>query len=221
MLYLNAFHDDALIEEAKRKLQRDKLAYIPGENHALSGLGRVNVALAHAMATKNRIACATLDHDATVIEGRKQDAKAHDKGGRGVQPSVLYRVEADHVLGDEFRDGHVSAGMNNLALIKHGFVSLPDSVKQRFLRGDSALYEEAVLKWLADPKREGGPEGLIGFSTSAELTKELRAACANILDSEWTPIEQRVHETVFAAEVEFAPGDWPKNAAPRRAATSR
>ncbi len=87
--YLNAFHDDALFEEVKRKLQRDKLGYIPGENHALSGLGRVNVALAHAVATKNRIASATLDHDATVIESHKQDAKAHDKGGRGVQPSVL------------------------------------------------------------------------------------------------------------------------------------
>ncbi len=136
--------------------------------------------------------------------------------GRGVQPSVLYWVEADHVLGDEFRDGNVPAGMSNLALIKHGFVSLPGSVKQRFLRGDSALYEEAVLKWLADPKRDGGPEGLIGLSISAELTKELRAACANIPDSGWTPIEQRVHETVFAAEVEFAPGDWPKNAAPLR-----
>ncbi len=59
-----------------------------------------------------------------------------------------------------------------------------------------------------------GPEGLIGFGISAELTKELRAACANIPDSGWTPIEERVHETVFAAEVEFAPGDWPKN--PRR-----
>ncbi len=93
--------------------------------------------------------------------------------------------------------------------------------KQHFLRGGGALYEEAVLKWLADPKREGGPEGLIDFSISAELTKELRAACANIPDRGWTPIEQRVHETVFAAEVEFAPGDWPKNAAPCRYATLR
>ncbi len=66
------------------------------------------------------------------------------------------------------------------------------------------------------PKRDGGPEGLIGFSIRAELAKELRAACANIPDSGWTPIEERVHETVFAAEVEFAPGDWPKNAAPIR-----
>ena len=214
--YLNAFHDDALIEEAKRQLQPDKVAYIPGENRALSGLGRVNVALVRAVATKNRIVCATLDHDATVIESHKQDAKAHYKGGRGYQPSVIYWVEADQVVGDEFRDGNVPAGMSNLGLIKQGFASLPESVKQRFLRGDSALYEEAVLKWLADPQRDGGPKGPIGFSISADMTKELRAACAAIAEMGWTPIEDRVHETVFAAEVEFTPGDWPKNAEPLR-----
>jgi hypothetical protein len=214
--YLNAFHDDGLIKEAQSRLRADQVAYIPRENGALSALGRVNVALAQTVATHNRIQRATLDHDATVVESHKQQAKAHYKGGRGYQPSVIYWVEADQVVGDEFRDGNVPAGMDNLRLIKRGFAALDATVKERFLRGDSALYEQAVLKWLADPKREGGPSGVIGFSISADMTKELLAACAELPESAWTPIEERVHETVFAAEVEFTSGDWPKNAEPLR-----
>lgn len=214
--YLNAFHDDGLIEEAKRRLRPGQNAYIPAENHALSALGRVTIALARTVAEKNRIVRATLDHDATVIESRKQQAKAHYKGGRGYQPSVIYWVEADQVFGDEFRDGNVPAGMENLRLIKQGFASLPASVSARFLRGDSALYEEAVLKWLADEEREGGPKGFIGFSISADMTKELSAACAAMPAAGWKLIEERNHETVFAAEVEFTSGNWPKDAEPLR-----
>ncbi|MBX3252425.1 MAG: hypothetical protein KF901_34945 [Myxococcales bacterium] len=58
-----------------------------------------------------------MDHDATVIESHEPQAKAHYKGGRGYQPSVIYWVEADQVLGDDFRDGKVPAGMDNLRLI--------------------------------------------------------------------------------------------------------
>ena len=49
--------------------------------------------------------------------------------GHGYQPVVLYFVEADQVLGDEFRDGNVPAGMENLRLIQHGFASLPSTIK--------------------------------------------------------------------------------------------
>jgi len=111
--YLNAFHDDALIEEAQRARGPGQIAYIPRENGALAGLGRVNAALAREVATRNRITRATLDHDATIIESHKQQAKAHYKDGRGYQPSVIYWAEADQVVGDEFRDGNVPAGMDN------------------------------------------------------------------------------------------------------------
>ena len=214
--FLNAFHDESLIEEARRKLGPDQVAYIPEENRPLRALGRVNVALAHAVASKNRVTRATLDHDATVAESHKQEAKAHYKGGRGYQPSVIYWVEADQVIGDEFRDGNVPAGMENLRLIKHGFASLPVTVRERFLRGDSALYEQSVLKWLADEEREGGPQGFIGFSISADMSKELHAACAAVPEAEWIVVEERTRETVFAAEVEFTPGEWSKRAAPLR-----
>jgi hypothetical protein len=78
------------------------------------------------------------------------------------------------------------------------------------------LYEEAVLKWLANKDREGGPKGTIGFSISADMSKELRAACVALPDTSWVLVEERAGETAWAAEVEFTAGDWPKNAEPLR-----
>jgi hypothetical protein len=64
-----------------------EVAYIPSENRPLQALGRVNLALAQAVATRNGITRATLDHDATVCESHKREAKAHYKDGRGYQPT--------------------------------------------------------------------------------------------------------------------------------------
>ena len=66
--YLNAFHDEALLKEAQSRRRPDQVAYIPGENGPLSALGRINVALAQTVASKNDIRRATLDHDATIVE---------------------------------------------------------------------------------------------------------------------------------------------------------
>jgi len=214
--YFNAFHDDALVEEARGRLHAGEVAYIPSENGPLCALGQVNVALAQAVAIRNGITRATLDHDATVCESHKREAKAHYKDGRGYQPVVVYFAEADQVLCDEFRDGNVPAGVDNLRLIQRGFASLPSTIKERFFRADSACYTQTVLRWLANENREGGPAGFIGFSISADMTKELGEACAGIPESSWTRIEERARETVFAAEVEFVSGAWPKHAEPLR-----
>jgi hypothetical protein len=214
--FLYAFHDDKLIDEAQRQRRPDEVAYIPAESAPLQGLGRVNMALAQAVAKHMKLTCATLDHDATIQESRKMQALAHYKGGRGYQPSVLYWVEADQVLGDEYRDGNVPAGMENLRLIQQGFSSLPAEISTYRLRGDSALYEQKVLKWLANNDRELGPKGMIGFSISADMSKELRAACMALPDGDWSLVEERTHETALAAEVEFTSGHWPKGAEPLR-----
>jgi hypothetical protein len=214
--FLYGFHDDRLIEEAQRQRPVDQLAYIPGETAALQGLGRVNLALTHEVARLMKLTTATLDHDATIQESHKKEALSHYKGGRGYQPSVLHWVEADQIIGDEYRDGNVPAAMENLRLIRKGFSSLPTSITTHRLRGDSALYDQAVLKWLANEDREKGPKGFVGFSISADMSKELRALCVAVPDDGWALVEERAHETVFVAEVEFTPGDWSKKAQPLR-----
>jgi four helix bundle protein len=41
-----------------------------------------------------------------IIESHKKEALPHYKGGRGYQPSLVYWVEQDVVVADEFRDGN-------------------------------------------------------------------------------------------------------------------
>ncbi len=67
---------------------------------------------------------ATLDHHATIIESHKQEALPHYKGGRGYQPSYMVWAETGLVVADEFRDGNVPAGMQNLQLVQKAFESL-------------------------------------------------------------------------------------------------
>jgi hypothetical protein len=214
--FLYAFHDDDLIREAQARRARDQVAYIPQENAALQGLGKVNVELVGRVAAQGKCTRATLDHDATIQESHKREAQFHYKGGRGYQPSVIYWAEQDLVVADEYRDGNVPAGMNNLPLIRKGFASLPATITEFFFRADSACYEESVLKWLANPERGGGPKGEIGFTISADMTPELRKVCEAVPEKSWEMAEDRPHETVHCAEVEFTPGNWSKDAKPLR-----
>ena len=77
------------------------------------------------------VTTATIDHDATVIEAHKKEARAHYKGGRGYQPAIAVWAETSLVLADEFRDGNVPAGMSNLPLIARAFAALPEGVTTR------------------------------------------------------------------------------------------
>ncbi|MBP1778386.1 MAG: transposase family protein [candidate division NC10 bacterium] len=216
LTFLYAFHDERLIEAARAQLTGDRVAYIPEENEALQGLARVNLALVQRVAGQGKCTRATLDHDATIQESHKREAQPHYKGGRGYQPSAIYWAEQDLVVADEYRDGNVPAGMENLRLIRRGFASLPQWVTERYFRADSACYDEEVLKWLADPEREGGPAGEIGFTISADMTPPLRQLCEGVAEGQWQLVEERVHETVWCTEVEFTPGNWPKDAKPLR-----
>ena len=56
----------------------------------------------------------------------------------------------------------------------------------------------------------------IGFTISADMTKELRACCRAVPPEDWVELENRGTEQVDVAEVEFTPGDWPKQALPLR-----
>ena len=64
-----------------------------------------------------------MDHDATIIERHKQEATWHYQGGRGYQPATMAWAEQDLTVADEFRDGNVPAGKDNLRLIQRGFCS--------------------------------------------------------------------------------------------------
>jgi hypothetical protein len=97
--------------------------------------------------------------------------------------------------------------MHTREVAQRAVSALPDGVKELYFRGDSACYDEKLLKYLV--KEE------IAFTISADVTPELRRVCAQP-DLQWALLEGRPRETVDFAEIEFTPGDWPKAASPLR-----
>jgi hypothetical protein len=201
--FLGAFHDGAQFTARPGA----GVAWIPDENAALGALAGVNTTLVRRAVSAGPARQATLDLDATIIESHKRDAFAHYKGGRGYQPTAVVWAEQDLVLADQYRDGNVPAGMDTLAVARRAVAALPPTVRARAFRGDSACYDEALLKYLV--------HGQIAFTISADMSPELRQVCAAAAVA-WTPFEDRATETVRIAEVEFTPGDWPKQAQPLR-----
>ena len=207
--FLYQFHGAEKIEEAKQRREPDQIAYIPEENDGLAGLGEVNRELVRELGKRcpeQRIA--TLDQDATIIESRKREALYTYEGGRGYQPMLVVWAEMDVVLADEFRDGNVPAMMAPLAVAKRAFAAAPDTVETFYYRGDSASHETHLMQWLRDEKREGGPQGRIGFAISARMSAALHQAILQIPEAGWEGYgEAHVGEIRECAEIDFVPGE--------------
>lgn len=207
--FLYQFHEEAKIEEAKQRRAADEVAYIPEESEALQGLARVNRDLVQRLGQRcaeQRIA--TVDQDATIIESRKQEALRTYEGERGYQPMVAVWAEMNVVLADEFRDGNVPAQMEPLPVAQAAFAALPGSVKEYYFRGDSACHEAGLLNWLRNEKREGGPQGFIGFAVSARMSEALHAAILRVPEKSWEAYGgEHPQEIRECAEVSFVPGE--------------
>lgn len=201
--FLAQFHDPQCWEDRPP----EKKAFVPRESVGLQGLEEVNRVLV-ARGADRKSTTATIDHDGTIIESHKQEARVAYEGTRGYQPLVAVWAEEQLIVADEFRDANVAGGEDPLSSAKRAFANLPAWVEERFFRGDSASYYTPLLKYLA---QEG-----IGFSISADMTKELRACCLAVAAEKWVELETREREQVHLTEIEFAPGDWSKKAAPLR-----
>jgi len=201
--FLKSFHD----KDCWADRPQEKKAFVPPESAKLQALERLNRALVLRAADPNTTT-ATIDHDGTIIESHKRDALIAYEGTRGYQPLVATWAEEQLVVADEFRDGNVAGGEDPLSSAKRAFGNLPPTVTRRYFRGDSADYYDPLLKYLANEE--------IGFAISADMSKELRAVCVGQPPSDWQELEKREREQVDLAEVEFAPGAWPKAAKPLR-----
>lgn len=202
--FLYRFHDDA--ELARRP--QTALAWVPAESAPLAGLAAASTAVVAEVGrrrTDQKIA--TVDMDATIIESRKQEARAHYDGGRGYQPEVAVWAETGLILADEFRDGNVPAGMDPLAVTRRAFAALPSTVTERNFRGDSACYEHHLLNWLRDENRPDGPKGRIRFAVSADMSPDLRARIEALPEAEWKPLRRPGGPTAADADEERAWAD--------------
>lgn len=207
--FLNAFHDPEKMEEAKNRRKPEQIAFIPGENEPLEGLGMVNREWVQRVGER----CPdqqvmTVDQDATIIESRKREALATYEGPRGYQPMLAVWAETGLILADEFRDGNVPAQMAPLTVARAAFAAAPSTVKTFYFRGDSACHESNLVHWLRDEKRAEGPQGFIGFAVSARMSDALHAAILQVREQDWKPLEEDAPAEIRqCADVPFVPGE--------------
>jgi hypothetical protein len=201
--FLGQFHDPKCWEDRPP----EKKAWVAPESQGLRALDAVNRAVVARGADRN-VTRATIDHDGTIIEANKREATVAYEGTRGFQPLVAVWAEQDLVVSEEFRDGNVAGGEDPLSSVERAFSNLPPWVVERFFRADSAAYYTPLLKYLVKEK--------IGFAISADMTQELRACCLAVPSERWAVLDVRERERVDLAEVEFTPGDWPRDAWPLR-----
>ena len=201
--FLNAFDDP----KAWADWPAGEKSFVPPESKPLAALFEINRQVVARSATKQSTE-ATIDHDGTIIEAHRREAMVAYEGTRGYQPLLAVWAEQALIVGDEFRDGNVPGGKDPLRSVKRAVEVLPPWVTKRYFRGDSADYEHELLKYLSDEK--------ILFAISADMGQDLRKLCVAVPDGAWKLCDERAFELVHVAEVEFAPGDWPKTAAPFR-----
>jgi hypothetical protein len=191
--FLEAFDQAAL------PLWQGERCQVQGEGERLQGLAKASRQLIAFLQERRPQAVATIDVDATILESQKRSALSTYDGRTGYQPVVGLWAEQDVVLADEFRDGNVPAGTGNRRIVEQALAALPAGVDEVRLRGDSALYEQALLRWL-----DG--QG-IGYAISADMSRELAAAIRALPDSAWQ-IEREDGDAIRQwAEVPYVPGD--------------
>ena len=175
----------------------------PGLTALAAGVHRLVAAVQHTRPE----ATATLDVDATIVEAHKAEALKAYEGTVGYQPQMAYWAEAGVWVTDQFRDGNVPAAFGAKAFLEHAFGALPVGLAQRYLRADTAFYDEHALTW-ADAHD-------VGFAVSADMTKALARAIADLPEAAWQSYRPRNDrhpdgEEREWAEVVFVP-DWARN----------
>jgi hypothetical protein len=221
--WLEKCHDAETVTRARRQAaELDLKASVPELSAGLKGLAAVLGVSARAAAQRQAASAptvATVDLDATVIESAKRSAFWAYTGVKGYQPEVAVWAEAHTVLATEFRDGNVPAGMDPLSCTQAAFAQLPAGVKRYAFRGDSACDHGALLRWLDDEQRAGGPAGRMDYAISARMVEELLKAARAVAEPQWQLLAKEPDGTLRQwAELDYVPAlpTEQKQARPRR-----
>jgi Transposase DDE domain group 1 len=209
--FLNRFHDEDLA--LLRPPREEQKSFILQPSKPLAGLQNVLAgsvrAISAVMDQQGRPQMiATVDQDATIIESHKAAAYPHYDGGRGYQPMVAVWAEANLVLAAEFRDGNVPARHEPVTCAEMAFDALPQTVTERYFRGDSGCHERGLLGWLNSSERDKEAGGRIGFCVSACVGKTLAAELAKIGDTVWKTFGHDPDGTLRQwADVDYLPSE--------------
>jgi len=139
--YALEFHNASEEEVRKGYIER-KEAFIPKLNDNFKKLNKFFGHLATFAQKNNPV------NSATIKNTNKQSAfYTYKRDSRGYQPLNAYWHEQQMVLFSEFRDGNVNPNYNIPEFVKKSFSYIPNSVKKRYLRSDSAGYNLDLMSY--------------------------------------------------------------------------
>jgi hypothetical protein len=210
--FLYQFHDEEKLEQAQRELAVGQVSYIPEESAPLRALAQVNQDVVRELGRRcagEKIA--TIDLDATIVESWKREAKVSYEGSSGYQPVLALWAEMNVVVADEFRDGNVPSQYQLLPVTQRAFQGLPETIQERYFRGDSACCEEELLTWLRNEQRQSGPQGFIGFAVSARMNAALREQIQATPEERWQAYHDDSTVIKECAVVDYFPEETPEN----------
>ena len=98
-------------------------------------------------------------------------------GSRAVSRRFSVERQHDVIIADEFRDGNVPAGSGNRRVVDKALAALPGGIGKIYLRGDSALYEHELMRWLDAQE--------IGYAISADMSPQLAECIAALPEGHW------------------------------------
>src|SRR5205085_2760101 len=99
------------------------------------------------------------------------------------------------------RDFLVHFHAEDLPLLQEGKApaALPGGIDKTYLRGDSALYEHELMRWL--------DEQAIGYAISADMSAQLAECIAALPENHWKPDKPETDAIREWAEVNYLPSD--------------
>jgi hypothetical protein len=94
---------------------------------------------------------------------------------------------------------------------QRAFATLPETIRERYFRGDSGCDEEGLLSWLRNPERAEGPRGFIGFAVSARMNPVLREEIESVPAEKWQPYSEDSGAVKECVQVDYFPEETAAN----------
>ena len=161
----------------------DWLRRMGGDRRGILGLGKVNDHLVKEILKRDSGTEYTLDHDATIIETEKEEARYTYKKEKGYQPFLGFLSDLGIILDDEFRDGNVHPGVGALESLIRCDQKMPKGKRIAYLRADSASYQANVMNYCFGDKTRRK----ILFTITADKDEAVMGAIKAIPAKEWQP----------------------------------
>jgi len=143
----------------------------------LIGLGQVRDLLNQRLLRHDGISEYTLDADAMQIEGEKQEAEWTYQGVKGYMPLLGFLFETPICLFEEFREGNVPPGSDQLRFYLHCKARLPKDKRIARYRADSASYQAELINAL---EADG-----VFWTLTADQDQAVKEAIGSIPEADW------------------------------------